>query len=58
MISHKGDNYTNKLCYIKYLNDNNKENIKKNEVNFTTPSVLRITAFGYPFRIFKLILNN
>ena len=32
MISHKGDNYTNKLCYIKYLNDNNKENIKKNKV--------------------------
>ena len=30
MISHNGDNYTNKLNNMIYLDDNNKEN--KNEV--------------------------
>ena len=32
MIGHNGDNYTNKLYNMKYLDDNNKVNIKKNKV--------------------------
>ena len=32
MIAYNGDNYTNKLSNIVYLDDNNKENIKKNKV--------------------------
>ena len=29
MIAHNGDNYTNKLYNMIYLDDNNKENINK-----------------------------
>jgi hypothetical protein len=32
MITHNGDNYTNKLCNTIYLDDNNRENIKKNTI--------------------------
>jgi len=32
MIGHNGDNYTNKLYSMIYLDDNNKVNIKKNKV--------------------------
>lgn len=31
MIAHNCDNYTNKLYNRIYLDDNNKENIKKNK---------------------------
>jgi hypothetical protein len=31
MIAHNWDNYTNKLYNRIYLDDNNKENIKKNK---------------------------
>ena len=32
LIGHNGDNYTNKFYNMIYLDDNNKENIKKNKV--------------------------
>ena len=32
MITHNGDNYTNKFYNMIYLDDNNKVNIKKNKV--------------------------
>ena len=32
MITHNGDNYTNKLYNMINLDDNNKVNIKKNKV--------------------------
>ena len=32
MISHNGDNYTNELRNMIYLDDNNKENITKNKI--------------------------
>ena len=32
MIAHNGDNYTNKLYSMIYLDHNNKGNIKKNKV--------------------------
>ena len=32
MITHNGENYTNKCCNMIYLDDNNKVNIKKNKV--------------------------
>jgi len=32
MITHNGDNYTNKFDNLIYLDDNNKVNIKKNKV--------------------------
>jgi hypothetical protein len=33
MITHNGDNYTNKFYNMIYLDDNNKVNIKRNKVN-------------------------
>jgi hypothetical protein len=32
MITHNGDNYTNKFYNMIYLDDNNKVSIKKNKV--------------------------
>jgi hypothetical protein len=32
LIAHNGDNYTNKFHNMIYLDDNYKENIKKNKV--------------------------
>ena len=32
MIAHNGDNYTHKRYSMIYLDDNNKENIKKNQM--------------------------
>ena len=34
MIAHNGDNYTNKLYNMIYLDDNNKVNIKENKVKW------------------------
>ena len=34
MITHNGDNYTNKCYNMIYLDDNNKVNIKKNKVKY------------------------
>jgi hypothetical protein len=32
MISHNGDNYTNKIYNMIYLDNNNKSSIKKNKI--------------------------
>jgi hypothetical protein len=34
MISHNGDNYTNKIYNMIYLDNNNKSSIKKNKVKY------------------------
>ena len=39
MISHNGDNNTNKVYNVIYLDDNNKASIKKNSYSITNSDV-------------------